>query len=78
MTATRSKNRDRSSTSTLPAKRRTVDVTALSVDGEDVLGSARDSVGDNRFLYWPEALEYGTHKVSSSMRTMRRTTSSKA
>ncbi len=39
-----------------------VDVTAFTVDGEDALGSL-DSVGDNRFLYWPEALEYGTHKV---------------
>ena len=40
----------------------TVDVTAFYVDGEDVRESL-DSVGDNRFLYWPEALEYGTHKV---------------
>ena len=44
-----------------------VTVTELTVDGEDVLGEL-DSVGDNRFLYWPEALEYGTHKVEFDAR----------
>ena len=39
-----------------------VTVTKLSVDDEDVLGDL-SSVGDNRFLYWPEALAFGTHKV---------------
>ncbi len=44
-----------------------VTVTELSVDGEDVL-EALDSVGDNRFLYWPEALAFGTHKVEFDAR----------
>ena len=44
-----------------------VTVTELSVDGEDVL-SDLDSVGDNRFLYWPEALAFGTHKVEFDAR----------
>ena len=39
-----------------------VTVTKLSVDDEDVLGDL-SSVGDNRFLYWPEALAFGTHTV---------------
>ena len=44
-----------------------VTVTELSVDGEDVRGDL-DSVGDNRFLYWPEALAFGTHKVEFDAR----------
>ncbi len=44
-----------------------VTVTELSVDGVDVLGDL-DSVGDNRFLYWPEALAFGTHKVEFDAR----------
>ena len=44
-----------------------VTVTELTVDGEDVLGDL-DSVGDNRFLYWPEALAFGTHKVEFDAR----------
>lgn len=44
-----------------------VDVTELMVDGEDVLGDL-DSVGDNRFLYWPEVLAFGTHKVEFDAR----------
>ena len=44
-----------------------VTVTELSVDGEDVHGEL-DSVGDNRFLYWPEALAFGTHKVEFDAR----------
>ena len=39
-----------------------VTVTKLTVDGDDVLGGL-SSVGDNRFLYWPEALDFGTHKI---------------
>ena len=44
-----------------------VSVTELSVDGADVLGSL-DSIGDNRFLYWPEALDYGDHTVEFDAR----------
>lgn len=44
-----------------------VTVTELSVDGEDVLAEL-DSVGDNRYLYWPEALAFGTHKVEFDAR----------
>ena len=44
-----------------------VTVTELLVDGEDVLGDL-DSVGDNRFLYWPAALAFGTHKVEFDAR----------
>ena len=40
----------------------TVTVTDFSLDGEDQLSSL-STVGDNRFLYWPEALDFGTHKV---------------
>ena len=44
-----------------------VKVTEVSVDGEDVLGDL-SSVGDNRFLYWPEALAFGTHEVAFDAR----------
>ena len=44
-----------------------VTVTELTVDGEDVIGDL-SSVGDNRFLYWPEALDFGTHKVAFDAR----------
>ena len=37
------------------------------VDGEDVL-TELSSVGDNRYLYWPEALAFGTHKVEFDAR----------
>ena len=45
----------------------TVDVIKLLVDGEDVLADLED-VGDNRFLYWPEALAYGNHTVEFDAR----------
>lgn len=44
-----------------------VKVTEFSVDGNDAL-SGLSSIGDNRFLYWPEALEFGTHKVAFDAR----------
>ncbi|CAI8016599.1 hypothetical protein GBAR_LOCUS10168 [Geodia barretti] len=44
-----------------------VTVTALTVDGEDVLGDL-SSVGDNRFLYWPQDLDFGTHEVAFDAR----------
>ena len=44
-----------------------VTVTEFSVDGEDVLADL-DSVGDNRYLYWPESLAFGTHKVEFDAR----------
>ena len=44
-----------------------VTVTEFEVDGEDVLAEL-DSVGDNRYLYWPEALSFGTHTVSFDAR----------
>ena len=44
-----------------------VTVTELKVDGTDVLSSL-SSVGANRFLYWPEALEFGEHKVEFDAR----------
>ena len=34
----------------------------FTVDGVDQLGSL-STVGDNRFLYWPDDLEYGEHEV---------------
>ncbi len=45
----------------------TVRVTELSVDGSDVLDLLED-IGDNRFLYWPETLSYGDHRVVFSAR----------
>ena len=39
----------------------------FKVDGEDVL-TELSSVGDNRYLYWPEALAFGTHKVEFDAR----------
>lgn len=45
----------------------TVDVTEFKVDGVDV-SSSLETVGGNRFLYWPEALEYGKHKVEFDAR----------
>ena len=45
----------------------TVTVTKLSVDGTDVL-SELENVGDNRFLYWPDDLAYGTHTVEFDAR----------
>lgn len=44
-----------------------VKVTEFSIDGEDVL-SDLSSIGDNRFLYWPEALAFGTHKIAFDAR----------
>ena len=52
----------------------TVTVTKLTVDGDDVLSDLED-VGDNRFLYWPEALAYGARTRLSSMRETLPTTS---
>ena len=43
-------------------ERTNVNVTKMTVDGTDVLGSL-DNIGENRFLYWPETLEYGEHTV---------------
>ena len=42
------------------------DVTTISVDGFSVDGTDQtiDSIGGNRFLYWPEALGLGSHTVS--------------
>ncbi len=48
-------------------ERTNVSVTKLTVDGDDVLASL-DSIGENRFLYWPEALEYGEHTVEFDAR----------
>ena len=45
----------------------TVRVTEFKVDGVDVSGGL-SSIGDNRFLYWPDALSYGTHKVEFDAR----------
>ena len=45
----------------------TVTITEFTLDGEDV-STSLSSVGDNRFLYWPEALEFGTHKVEFDAR----------
>ena len=42
------------------------DATTISVDGFSVDGTDQtiDSIGSNRFLYWPEALGLGSHTVS--------------
>ena len=42
------------------------DATTISVDGFSVDGTDQtvDSIGGNRFLYWPEALGLGSHTVS--------------
>ncbi len=45
----------------------TVKITEFSLDGEDQLSSL-STVGDNRYLYWPEALDFGTHKVEFDAR----------
>ena len=39
-----------------------VDVTMMKVDGEDVVDQLRD-LDDNRFVYWPESLDYGSYSV---------------
>ena len=44
-----------------------VKVTEFSIDEEDALSSL-SSIGDNRFLYWPEALAFGTHKIEFDAR----------
>ena len=44
-----------------------VKVTELKVDGTDVLAEL-SNVGANRYLYWPEALEFGEHKVEFDAR----------
>ena len=49
----------------------TVEVTEFKVDGVDVPINASDgleSIGDNRFLYWPDALSYGIHTVKFDAR----------
>ncbi len=43
-------------------ERTNVNVTKMTIDGTDVLGSL-DNIGENRFLYWPETLEYGEHTI---------------
>ncbi|MYF78501.1 MAG: hypothetical protein F4180_00960 [Chloroflexi bacterium] len=48
-------------------ERTNVKVTKLMVDKTDVLGSL-DNIGENRFLYWPEALDYGEHTVEFDAR----------
>ena len=42
------------------------DASTVSVEGFSVDGSAQeiDSIGGNRFLYWPETLDLGSHTVS--------------
>ena len=45
----------------------TVTITEFTMDDEDVISSL-SSVGDNRFLYWPETLAFGTHKVAFDAR----------
>lgn len=45
----------------------TVKVTEFTIDGEDALSSL-STVGDNRFLYWPEALAFGTHTIEFDAR----------
>ena len=44
-----------------------VKVTEFSIDGTDAL-SDLSSIGDNRFLYWPEALTFGTHEIAFDAR----------
>ena len=39
-----------------------VDVTMMKVDGEDVVEQLRE-LDDNRFVYWPESLDYGSYSV---------------
>ncbi len=45
----------------------TAKVIELKIDGTDVLADL-SSVGANRFLYWPEALDFGEHKVEFDAR----------
>lgn len=45
----------------------TVTVTDFMIDGEDVR-SALSSIGDNRFLYWPDDLAFGTYKIEFDAR----------
>ena len=42
------------------------DATTVSIDGFSVDGTSQEisTLGDNRFLYWPEALGIGSHAVS--------------
>ena len=44
-----------------------VDVTEFMLDGNDVLADL-SSIGDNRFLYWPEDLSFGVHTVKFDAR----------
>ena len=46
-------------------ERTNVTLTELKVDDADV---SWDAIGDNRFLYWPEALDFGPHKVEFDAR----------
>ena len=43
------------------------DASTISIDGFSVDGTAQEisALGDNRFLYWPEALGIATHTVSA-------------
>ena len=45
----------------------TVKVTEFKIDGEDA-HSSLETIGDNRFLYWPEDLAFGTHKIEFDAR----------
>ena len=45
----------------------TVDVTEFMLDGNDALADL-SSIGDNRFLYWPDDLSFGTHTVKFDAR----------
>lgn len=48
-------------------ERTTVSVSKFMVDGEDALSSL-ENIGENRFLYWPEALDFGEHKIEFDAR----------
>ena len=45
----------------------TVKVTEFKLDGEDVVADL-SPIGDNRFLYWPDDLAFGTHTVEFDAR----------
>lgn len=48
-------------------ERTTVKVTEFKIDGEDA-HSSLSAIGDNRFLYWPDDLAFGTHKIEFDAR----------
>ena len=49
------------------AEATTVKVTEFKIDGTDVLADL-SSIGDNRFLYWPDDLSFGTHTIAFDAR----------